>query len=186
MCVPAWEGSNQSTPWLHGIIWCTAWCHHEHTPLLPTSLMETEGVDSALMRSDGLMQVECKGCYWLDISCTSDRIYLWCILFKLLDHRCMLVFIRCATLPAPWHHQDSNTESLSLCEQLPVWPRFEPEPVEKRSIYPQRWMLGPSKWTIRKEHHLRRNRRVMEHSLNPPSVIDWRHALRQCLREQLQ
>lgn len=95
------------------------------------------------------------------------------------------------TVTVPWHHQ-ANTESLGLCEKLPVaffssvWPTVEPEPAEKRSIYPQRWMLAPSKWTIRKEHNLRRDKRVMEHSLNPLGFIDWRCALRPCLRGQLQ
>lgn len=91
MCVPAWEGSNKPTPWLHRIIWCTAWCHIGHTRLFSTSLMETKRVDAALMRRYDLMEVECMGCYWLGIMCTNDRMYLWCFLSKILVHGSMLV-----------------------------------------------------------------------------------------------
>lgn len=48
-------------------------------------------VHAALMRSYALMQVECMGWYWFDILCTTDRMYSWCFLSKILVHRCMLV-----------------------------------------------------------------------------------------------
>lgn len=93
MCVPAWEGSNKPTPWLHRIIGCTAWCRCGHTRLFPTTLMETKWVDASLMRNYGLMLVEWVGCYWLDVMCTNDRMYLWCFLSEVLVHRRMFGFI---------------------------------------------------------------------------------------------
>lgn len=91
MCVPAWEGSNKPTPWLHPVIWCTAWCHRGHTPLLSTFLMETKAVNAALMRSYALMQVGCMGCYRLDILCASDRMY-------------GVFFLKSLTTDACWFH----------------------------------------------------------------------------------
>lgn len=51
--------------------------------------METKRVDAALMRNYGLMLVECVGCYWLDVMCTNDRMYLWCFLSKVLVIWCL-------------------------------------------------------------------------------------------------
>lgn len=201
MCVPAWEGSNKPTPWLHPVIWCTAWCHCGHTPLLSTSLMETKAVNTALMRSYALMQVGCMGCYWLDILCANDRMYGVFFLKSLSTDACWfhLVFVVSAYISShastqrlipssdcPHSVTSSGFQHFfphSICEKLPVafyssvWPTVEPESAEKRSIYPQRWMLAPSKWTIRKEHNLRRDRRVMEHSLKP-FCIHWLKGLR--------